>query len=37
MHGCPRQGFDLPTGDWKLYVEQAKLYFAVNDIIVASK
>ena len=29
--------FVLSTGDWKSYVERAKLYFTANDIIDASK
>ncbi len=35
-HGTLSQ-FDLSTGDWKSYVEHAKLYLAANDIASAEK
>jgi len=35
-HGILGQ-FDLASGDWKSYVEQAKLYFTANDIEDSSK
>ena len=35
-HGLLGQ-FDLTTGDWKSYVERAKLYFTANDITDSGK